>query len=129
MKRYGTFSSTTEKDKYNSLPLCTFTRVRFLLEEVYTRVRTTRGTTETVETFSRERSVRVVPRGALDFNSLTKLPKTRGFLSFRVDLIPRSCYDIYSARSRLLCHVASRSHEKLNSIGRCSATGRNWIPL
>lgn len=31
---------------------------------------------------------RVALRGALDFNSLTKLPKTRGFLSFRLDLIP-----------------------------------------
>lgn len=35
-----------------------------------------------------ERLRRVVLRGALDFNSLTKLPKTRGFHSFRLDLIP-----------------------------------------
>lgn len=78
----------------------------------------------------RETFGRVVLRGPLDFNSLTKLPKTRGFLSFPTWSDSRSCYDIYSTRPGLAGSRLGRlAKTELDRRQLRFGTKRNWILL
>lgn len=71
---------------------------------------------ETMERPGENRNRGLALRGALDFNSLTKLPKTHGCLSFsRVDLIPGTAT------------IFIRPGPSRRSNTGASSSKRNWI--